>query len=98
MDTWQGIPAASAASAAIDHIRDWVLGTNGRWVTMGVVSDGSYGIPEGIVCGMPCVCDGKGNWSVVEGLDIDAFSRAKIDASVKELTDEIAAVDHLLKA
>lgn len=90
--------AASAASAAIDHIRDWVLGTNGRWVTMGVVSDGSYGIPEGIVCGMPCVCDGKGNWSVVEGLDIDAFSRAKIDASVKELTDEIAAVDHLLKA
>lgn len=90
--------AASAASAAIDHIRDWVLGTNGRWVTMGVVSDGSYGIPEGFVCGMPCVCDGKGNWSVVEGLDIDAFSRAKIDASVKELTDEIAAVDHLLKA
>ena len=90
--------AASAASAAIDHIRDWVLGTNGRGVTMGVVSDGSYGIPEGIVCGMPCVCDGKGNWSVVEGLDIDAFSRAKIDASVKELTDEIAAVDHLLKA
>ena len=90
--------AASAASAAIAHIRDWVLGTNGRWVTMGVVSDGSYGIPEGIVCGMPCVCDGKGNWSVVEGLDIDAFSRAKIDASVKELTDEIAAVDHLLKA
>lgn len=90
--------AASAASAAIDHIRDWVLGTNGRWVTMGVVSDGSYGIPESIVCGMPCVCDGKGNWSVVEGLDIDAFSRAKIDASVKELTDEIAAVDHLLKA
>ncbi|MGN1208959.1 MAG: malate dehydrogenase [Duodenibacillus sp.] len=90
--------AASAASAAIDHIRSWVLGSNGGWVTMGVVSDGSYGIPAGIICGMPCVCDGKGNWEIVKGLEIDAFSRAKMDATVSELTNEIAAIDHLLKA
>jgi malate dehydrogenase len=78
--------AASAASAAIDHVNDWVTGT-ADWVSMGVPSDGSYGIPEGLICGFPCVCtDGK--WEVVGGIELDEFSRGKIDASVKELTDE----------
>jgi malate dehydrogenase len=86
--------AASAASAAIDHVRDWVGGTGGGWVSMGVPSDGSYGIDEGLICGFPCTCSG-GEWSIVEGLDIDAFSRARIDASVKELQDERQAVQGL---
>jgi len=78
--------AASAASAAIDHVNDWVTGT-ADWVSMGVPSDGSYGIPEGLICGFPCVCtDGK--WEIVGGIELDEFSRGKIDASVKELTDE----------
>ena len=79
--------AASAASAAIDHVSDWVKGTNGGWVSMGVASDGSYGIPEGLICGFPCTCEG-GEWKIVEGLEIDQFSRGKIDASVEELTGE----------
>jgi len=79
--------AASAASAAIDHVRDWVHGTAGEWVSMGVASDGSYGIPEGLMCGFPCVCNG-GEFAVVQGLEIDEFSRAKIDASVAELQGE----------
>ena len=79
--------AASAANAAIDHMRDWVAGTDGRWVSMGVPSDGSYGIPEGLICGFPCTCSG-GEHSIVQGLDIDDFSRAKIDASVEELVGE----------
>jgi len=79
--------AASAASAAIDHVSDWVKGTNGGWVSMGVASDGSYGIPEGLICGFPCTCEG-GEWKIVEGLEIDQFSRGKIDASVEELTVE----------
>ena len=79
--------AASAASAAIDHVHDWVAGTDGRWVSMGVPSDGSYGIPEGLISGFPCTCD-NGRYSIVEGLDIDEFSRAKIDASVAELVAE----------
>ena len=78
--------AASAASAAIDHMRDWVTG-NVDWVSMGVPSDGSYGIPEGLICGFPCLCT-DGSWEIVQGLDIDDFSRAKIDASVQELSDE----------
>ncbi|MGA0040408.1 MAG: malate dehydrogenase [Pirellulales bacterium] len=87
--------AASAANAAIDHMRDWNLGSNGAWVTMGVVSDGSYDIPEGLIYGMPCTCaDGK--WEVVQGLEIDAFSREKMDATLKEITDERDAVKHLL--
>ncbi len=87
--------AASAANAAIEHVHDWVLGTpNGDWVSMGVASDGSYGIPEGIVAGHPCTCSG-GEWSIVQGLDIDEFSRAKIDASVKELQEERSAVQDL---
>jgi malate dehydrogenase len=86
--------AASAANAAIDHIRDWVAGTDGQWVSMGVPSDGFYGIPEGLICGFPCTCaDGK--WSVVEGLEIDSFSREKIDASVAELVGERDAVQEL---
>ena len=78
--------AASAASAAIDHVRDWVSGTN-DWVSMGVASDGSYGVPEGLISGFPCTCSG-GEWSIVQGLEIDDFSRSKIDASVAELTSE----------
>jgi malate dehydrogenase len=78
--------AASAANAAIDHVRDWVSATS-DWVSMGVPSDGSYGVPEGLISGFPCTCSG-GEWSIVQGLDIDAFSRAKIDASVAELTGE----------
>jgi malate dehydrogenase len=79
--------AASAANAAIDHVRDWVTGTDGGWVSMGVPSDGSYGIPEGLICGFPCTCT-DGERSIVQGLEIDDFSRARIDASVAELTDE----------
>jgi malate dehydrogenase len=87
--------AASAANAAIDHMRDWNMGTNGKWVTMGVVSDGSYGIPEGMIYGMPCTCAG-GKWQVVKGLEIDAFSREKMDFTLKELTEERDGVKHLL--
>jgi malate dehydrogenase len=87
--------AASAANAAIDHMRDWNLGSNGKWVTMGVVSDGSYGIPEGMIYGMPCVCSG-GKWQRVTGLEIDAFSREKMDFTLKELTEERDGVKHLL--
>ena len=76
--------AASAANAAIDHVHDWVAGTDGDWVSMGVPSDGSYGIPEGLICGFPCTCAG-GQYAIVEGLEIDDFSRARIDASVAEL-------------
>jgi malate dehydrogenase len=79
--------AGSAASAAIDHVCDWVSGTGERWVSMGVSSDGSYGIPEGLICGFPCTCS-SGSWSIVQGLELDDFSRAKIDASVAELTEE----------
>jgi malate dehydrogenase len=79
--------AASAASAAIDHVSDWVRGTAGAWVSMGVASDGSYGIPEGLISGFPCTCQG-GEWAIVQGLDIDPFSREKIGASVAELMSE----------
>jgi malate dehydrogenase len=87
--------AASAANAAIDHIRDWVLGTNGRWVTMGVPSDGSYGVPEEIIYGVPCTCAG-GKYEVVKGLAIDEFSRGKMDNTLKELLEERDGVKHLL--
>jgi malate dehydrogenase len=80
--------AASAANAAIDHMRSWALGTaEGDWVSMAVPSDGSYGVPEGLVSSFPCVCR-DGEWSIVQGLEIDAYSRAKIDASVAELAEE----------
>ena len=87
--------AASAASAAIDHMRDWNLGSDGRWVTMGVISDGSYGIPEGLVYGVPCTT-ANGKWERVRNLDIDAYSRARMDGSIKELLEEQACVRHLL--
>jgi malate dehydrogenase len=88
--------AASAANAAIDHIHDWALGTpEGDWVSMAVPSDGSYGVPEGIVYGFPCTCK-EGNWSIVQGLEINDFSRAKMDATAGELQEEAAAVAHLL--
>jgi malate dehydrogenase len=87
--------AASAANAAVDHVRDWVLGTpDGDWVSMGVPADGSYGIGEGIVCGMPCSCSG-GEWSVVQGLEVPEFSRERIDRSVMELQEERDAVSQL---
>jgi malate dehydrogenase len=82
--------AASAANAAIDHVRDWVSGAS-DWVSMGVASDGSYGVPEGLISGFPCTC-ANGEWSIVQGLDIDSFSRSKVDASVAELSDERSTV------
>ena len=88
--------AASAASAAIDHIRDWTLGTrDGDWVTMGVPSDGSYGIAEGVMFGYPVTCKG-GAYQVVKGIDISDFSRKRIDATLKELHEERDGVKHLL--
>ena len=88
--------AASAANAAIDHVRDWVLGTNGKWVTMGIPSDGSYGIPDGVMYGVPVIC-ANGKYTRVTGLAIDDFSRGKMDATLKELEEERAGVAHLLK-
>jgi malate dehydrogenase len=79
--------AASATSAAIAHVQDWFTGTGGGWVSMGVASDGTYGVPEGLISGFPCTC-ANGEWAIVDGLEIDAFSRGKIDASVAELIDE----------
>jgi malate dehydrogenase len=87
--------AASAANAAIDHMRDWALGTNGKWVTMGVPSNGDYGIPKDIMFGMPVITAG-GKYSVVQGLSIDAFSQERISKTLKELQEEQAGVAHLL--
>jgi malate dehydrogenase len=87
--------AASAANAAIDHVRDWVLGTGGRWVTMGIASDGSYGIPEEIMYGFPVTC-ANGRYEMVKGLEIDEFSRGRMDATLKELLEERDGVNHLL--
>jgi malate dehydrogenase len=87
--------AASAANAAIDHIRDWVAGSNGKWVTMGIPSDGSYGIPDGTIYGMPVTTAG-GKYTLVKGLEIDAFSREKMDATLKELQEERDGVKHLV--
>jgi malate dehydrogenase len=87
--------AASAASAAIDHIRDWVHGTGGRWVTMGIASDGSYGIPQEIVYGFPVTCAG-GKYEMIKGLEVDEWSRGKMDATLKELLEERDGVKHLL--
>jgi malate dehydrogenase len=87
--------AASAANAALGHVRDWALGSPaGDWVSMAVPSDGSYGVPEGLICGFPCTTNG-GTWSIVPDLDIDSFSRARIDASVAELGEERDAVAEL---
>jgi len=87
--------AASAANAAIDHVRDWVLGTRGKWVTMGVPSDGSYGIPNDFMYGYPVTC-ANGRYTIVQGLEIDEFSRERMNFTLKELEEERAGVAHLL--
>ncbi len=88
--------AASAANAAIDHVHDWVLGTrDGDWVSMGIPSDGSYGIPEGVLYGYPVTCKG-GKFEIVKGIDISDFSRKRMDATLKELHEERDGVKHLL--
>ncbi|PLW83253.1 malate dehydrogenase [Kineobactrum sediminis] len=88
--------AASAANAAIGHMRSWALGTEGDdWVSMGVYSDGSYGITEGLIYSFPCRCKG-GDWEIVQGADVGDFSRAKMQATEQELTEERDAVQHLL--
>jgi len=87
--------AASAANAAIDHMRDWALGTNGKWVTMGIPSDGQYGIPKDVMFGFPVTCEG-GEYKLVEGLAIDEFSQKCIDKTLAELVGEQDGVKHLL--
>ncbi|MDP2868481.1 malate dehydrogenase [Methyloversatilis sp.] len=87
--------AASAANAAIDHMRNWHLGSDGDWVTMGVPSDGSYGIPEGLIFGFPCIC-ANGEYSIVKGLEIDEFSKPYVAKTLAELEEERAGVADLL--
>ncbi|HEY4066590.1 MAG TPA: malate dehydrogenase [Burkholderiaceae bacterium] len=87
--------AASAANAAIDHMRDWALGTNGKWVTMGIASDGQYGMPKDVMFGFPVTCAG-GEYKLVEGLAIDAFSQERINVTLAELQGEQDGVKHLL--
>lgn len=87
--------AASAANAAIDHIHDWVLGSNDQWVSMGVISDGSYGIPEGVIYGFPCICK-NGDYHIVQELTIDESSRERMMCSYQELLIERETIKHLL--
>ncbi|MCX7228765.1 MAG: malate dehydrogenase [Burkholderiales bacterium] len=87
--------AASAANAAIDHMRDWALGTGGKWTTMGIPSDGSYGIPQDVMYGYPVIC-ANGEYTIVQGLEVDAFSRERMDFTLKELLEERDGVSHLL--
>jgi malate dehydrogenase len=87
--------AASAANAAIDHVRDWVLGTNGKWVTMGIPSNGDYEIPAEVIYGFPVTC-ANGEYTLVKGLEIDAFSRERMTHTLNELLEEQAGVKHLL--
>jgi len=87
--------AASAANAAIDHMHDWVLGSNGKWVTMGIASKGEYGIPAGVIYGYPVTCE-NGEYKMVEGLEIDEFSRERMNYTLNELLEEQAGVQHLL--
>jgi malate dehydrogenase len=87
--------AASAANAAISHVRDWALGTNGETVSMAVYSDGSYGVAEGLIYSFPCTCE-NGQWSIVQGLEVSDFSQGKMDETEKELTEERDAVQDLL--
>jgi malate dehydrogenase len=87
--------AASAANAAIDHMHDWVLGTNGKWVTMGIPSKGEYGIPAEVIYGFPVVCE-NGEYNMIEGLEIDEFSRERMTHTLNELLEEQAGVKHLL--
>lgn len=86
--------AASAANAAIDHMRDWALGSNGEWVTMGIPSDGSYGIPKGVMFGFPVTTE-NGEYQIVQDLQIDDFSQERINITLNELEEERAAIDHL---
>ncbi|MBB3948756.1 malate dehydrogenase [Aureimonas jatrophae] len=87
--------AASAANAAIDHMRDWIKGSDGDWVSMGISSDGSYGIPEGLMCGVPVIC-ANGSYERVQGLEINAFQQQMLDRTVAELVEERDAVSALL--
>lgn len=87
--------AASAANAAIDHMHDWALGTQGEWVTMGIPSDGSYGIPEDVIYGVPVTCE-NGEYTRVQNLEIDEFSRKCMDKTLAELEEERSAISHLL--
>ncbi|MBC7662403.1 MAG: malate dehydrogenase, partial [Caulobacter sp.] len=87
--------APPAANAATDHMREWALGTNGKWVAMGVPSKGEYGIPKDVMFGFPVTTE-NGKYKIVEGLAIDEFSQERIDKTLKELTDEQAGVAHLL--
>ncbi|MDQ7970598.1 MAG: malate dehydrogenase, partial [Oxalicibacterium faecigallinarum] len=87
--------AASAANAAVNHVRDWLLGTNGKWTTMGIPANGSYGIHEDIIFGFPVTTE-NGEYKVVEGLDMDTFSKEHIDLSLKELIEERESIKHLL--
>jgi malate dehydrogenase len=88
-------PAQRAPHAAIDHIRDWVMGSNGKWVTMGIPSDGQYGIPKDVVFGFPVTTE-NGEYKIVQGLEIDEFSQERINLTLKELTEERDGVKHLL--
>ncbi len=87
--------AASAANAALEHMRDWVNGSNGQWLSMGIPSTGAYGIPEGLIFSFPVECSG-GEYTIVEGLDINEFSQARLDATRKELEEERDAVADLI--
>jgi malate dehydrogenase len=87
--------AASAANAAIDHMRDWALGTHGKWVTMGIPSQGWYGIPKDVMFGFPVTCE-NGEYKIVQGLEVDAFSRERMTFTLNELTEEQDGVKHLL--
>ena len=88
--------AASAANAAVDHMRSWALGTDeGDWVSMGIYSDGSYGIQEGLIYSFPCTCK-DGDWTIVQDLEVNDFSRGKMQATEQELAEERDAVSHLL--
>jgi len=88
--------AASAANAAMDHVRDWVHGTrDGDWISMGIPADGSYGVPEGVIYGYPVVCKG-GTYQIVKGIEVTDFSRARMDATLKELHEERDSIKHLL--
>ena len=88
--------AASAANAAIAHMNSWALGTaEGDWVSMGIYSDGSYGIDAGLIYSYPCVCS-NGDWQIVQGVEINDFSRARMQATEQELAEERDAVAHLL--
>jgi len=87
--------AASAANAAIDHVRDWILGTNGKWVTMGIASHGDYEIPDEVIYGFPVTC-ANGEYTLIKGLEIDAFSRERMTLTLNELLEEQTGVKHLL--